>query len=326
MTQEPSLSLPQPLTRHRLVFVDGAFRDALSAQKDWPEALSFGSDEKEKSYALTLCDQTCLAIDPIELLLVTTDQGAVSEELTKIKVSLGENSRLTLIERHVGSGGFLPIQKTITLAAQAKLVHGKIVKGDTVNHAAQTKVAVASGAFYDHFCLVVDGLFVRCEKTVELLGAMAETRLVEVLLLRGSAKSDSTTHVRHLAPHSISRQVCAAVLDGKAQGAFEGKVFVDQTAQKTDAYQLCRALLLSDKAMMEARPELEIYADDVKCSHGAAMGSLDENALFYLLARGLDPDAAQAMLVEAFVGEVVDAIPLPDLASVVREEVAAWLA
>ncbi len=365
MTQEPSLPLPPLLTRSRLVFVDGAFCDALSAQQDLPDAFFVPCTEKDDGYVLTLQGQICLALDPIELLFVTTAQGEVSEAPTKIKVSLGENSRLTLIERHVKvssavipakagiqshkntisppspldarlrghdtEGGGLHSAATphlldieIALAAQAKLVHGKIVSSG--EHHAQAQVSVAAGAFYDYFGLVVGGQDVRCEKTVELWGELAEARFSGVMLLGGAAHGAMTTLVRHLVPNGISRQVCKTVLMDKAHGLFAGKVFVDRLAQKTDAYQLCRALLLSDQAEMEARPELEIYADDVKCSHGATMGALDENALFYLFSRGINPEAARAMLVEAFVGEAVEAIQSPDLASAVREEVAQWLA
>jgi Fe-S cluster assembly scaffold protein SufB len=357
------------------VFVDGAFRDDLSARQELPDAFFVRCAEKDDGYALTLQGQTCLAIDPIELLFVTTAHGVAGAAPTKINVSLGQSSRLTLIERHVEGdslplagrareggvrlgvnaqvvssvvpppplrpsqelrsppspqgGGVLDVKArslhlVLSLEAQAKLVHGKIVTcGD---HFAQAQVSVAAGAFYDYFGLVVGGQDIHCEKTVELLGELAEARFSGVMLLRGAAHGVMTTLVRHLAPNGISRQVCKTVLEDKAHGAFEGKVFVDRLAQKTDAYQLCRALLLSDKAEMEAKPELEIYADDVKCSHGATMGALDENALFYLLSRGIDPEAARSVLVKAFVGEMVDAIQSPDLAGTVREEVQKWLA
>ncbi|HAX92054.1 MAG TPA: Fe-S cluster assembly protein SufD [Rhodospirillaceae bacterium] len=322
--------LPAPLTRHRLVIVDGVFRDDLSARQELPNEFFDRCEEKDNCYALTLWNRTCLAIDPIEVLFVNTHQVAANEATTKIKIALGKSSRLTLIEQHVGLNGAASarlIEMDIELDAQAKLVHGKIVTGGQSSlHHARAMVRVAAGAFYDHFALVAGGKLVRCEKEVALVGEMAEARFSGVMLLRGSDHGDITTLVRHLAPHGISRQVCKTVLADKARGVFAGKVFVDQTAQKTDAYQLCRALLLSDQAEMDAKPELEIYADDVKCSHGTAIGDLDDKALFYLLSRGIDPDAARAMLVEAFVGELVDTIQSPDLADAVRDEVQKWLA
>lgn len=323
----PSLSLPPPLTCHRLVFVDGVFREDVSSQQDLPGTFFFRCAEKDADYALTLQRQTCLALGPIELLFVTTAQGEANETGTKIKVSLGESSRLTLIERHISVAATRSIDIDITLAAQAKLVHGKVVTGgEATTHLAKTNVSVAAGAFYDHFALIAGGKRVRCEKDIALMGALAEARLSAVMLLRGRDHGVVTTLVRHLEPNGISRQVCKAVLADRAHGAFVGKVFVDRAAQKTDAYQLCRALLLSDKAEMEARPELEIYADDVKCSHGATMGDLDETALFYLLSRGIDPKEAHAMLVEAFVSETVETIQSFDLADAIRKEVTTWLA
>jgi len=367
-----ALVLPPPLTRHRLVFVNGAYREDLSTRQELPDEFFNRCAEKESCYALTLWAQTCLAIDPIELLFVNTAQGAANEAETKIKISLGENSRMTLIERHMNlvsvkkenthkncvipaKAGIQshknPIESPspldprlrgddekgvinarhilmeIDLAAQAKLVHGKIVVGgaDTL-HVAQAQVSVAAGAFYDHFAMIIDGKCVRCEKEVALHGALAEARFAGVMLLRGGAHGDMTTLVRHLAPHGLSRQICKTVLDDKARGVFQGKVHVAPHAQKTDACQTCRALLLSDAGEMDAKPELEIYADDVKCSHGTAIGDLDENALFYLLSRGIDEGTARAMLIEAFAGEVVDALQSPELMSAVKREVDGWLA
>lgn len=324
-----ALDLPAPLTRHRLVIVDGLFRDDLSARQELPDEFFDRCTEKDNCYALTLWNQTCLAIDPIELLFVNTRQASANEATTKIKIALGQSSRLTLIERHVDVGAAMNarlIEMDIELDAQAKLVHGKMVSGGAGGlHHARALVRVERGAFYDHFALIKDGGLTRCEKEVTLAGELAEARLLSAMLLRGKAQGDVITRVNHAAPHTTSRQMVKAALDGGARGVFQGKAHVEAQAQKTDAYQLCRALLLSDRAEMDAKPELEIYADDVKCSHGAAIGDLDENALFYLLSRGIDPATARAMLVEAFVGEMVDMIQSPDLANAVREEVQQWL-
>jgi len=322
------LRLPPALTRHRLTIVDGAFRAELSAQENLPEGF-FGRCEGEDAfYALTVRDQTCLAVDPVELLFITTEKRSVDTAPAKIKISLGQNSRLTLIERHMDSGdaqgAAAPIETTISLDAQSKLVHGKIVKDG--GHCAQTTATVAAGASYEHFGLVAGGRNVRCAKNIDLTGPLAEARFSCVLLLREKEGAAMTALIRHLAPCGASRQACRAVLDGKARGTFAGNVFVDARAQQTDAYQLCRTLLLSDQAAMEARPELEIHADDVKCSHGATIGDLDETALFYLLSRGIAPQAARAMLVDAFASESLETIGAPELAAAVRQEVAQWLA
>ena len=324
------VQLPEAVTRHRLVFVDGIFRRELSALDHLPAGFLSPCDVGPNCCAITLSNQICLAIDPVEMLFVATPKATPCENETTIKVSLGANSRLTLIERHVDEGEqpqARHVTMNIDLAVQSKLTHGKIVRGDAHSlHFAKTKVRVEAGAFYDHFGLIAGGRLTRCEAEVALCGKMAEARLLGVMLLRGAEHGDLTSLVAHKSPHTNSRQICKSVLADKARGVFQGKVLVDKGAQKTDGYQLCRALLLSDKAEMNAKPELEIYADDVKCSHGTAVGDLDENALFYLLSRGIPANEARAMLVEAFVKEQTDLIPEGDLKNALQKEVEAWLA
>ena len=126
-------------------------------------------------------------------------------------------------------------------------------------------------------------------------------------------------------PNCASRQIYKTVLDGKSHGVFQGKIIVAQDAQKTDGYQLSRALLLSDQAEMDAKPELEIYADDVKCSHGSTIGDLDENAMFYLRARGLNETEARALLIQAFVAEMLDEIKTEEWRDIFRREIDGWL-
>ncbi len=131
--------------------------------------------------------------------------------------------------------------------------------------------------------------------------------------------------IDHAAPGSRSRQTFKGVLDGAARGVFQGKVLVRPAAQKTDAHQLNRNLLLSPKAEVDAKPELEIYADDVKCSHGATTGALEEAAMFYLMSRGIPPDAARRLLIEAFVAEALEEITLPAVREAYAEAVRARL-
>lgn len=324
------ITLPELLTLHRLVFVDGVLRRDLSALEALPDGFLSPCDEGPNCCALTLSGQVCLAVDPIELLFWTTAQQAATQSETTIAVTLGENSRLTLIERHGGEGvapvAVRQLRMKIDLAAQSKLIHGKIVgRGAGALHHAHAQIAVAAGAFYDHFSLIASEGLTRCEADVALNGASAEARMLGLMLLRGAAHGDITSLIRHNAPHTDSRQFCKAVLDDKARGVFQGKVLVEKGAQKTDGHQLCRALLLSDRAEMDAKPELEIYADDVKCAHGTSIGDLDETALFYLRSRGIAAQEARAMLVEAFAGELVDQVAVGALQDSIRKEVTAWL-
>jgi len=144
------------------------------------------------------------------------------------------------------------------------------------------------------------------------------------MLLCGDDHIDTTTKVVHRAPQGTSRQVYKTVLDDKAHGVFQGKIAVEKGAQKTDGYQLSRALLLSDQAEMDAKPELEIFADDVKCSHGSAIGDLDENALFYLRSRGLNEDQARALLIEGFVSESLEDIKIDAWRDLFQTELKEW--
>ncbi|MGE4350765.1 MAG: Fe-S cluster assembly protein SufD [Bdellovibrionales bacterium] len=324
-----NVALPASLSRHRLVFVDGFFRADLSDLQALPDDLVAPCNAQGTCCSLTLSDQTCLAIDPVEILFVSTPQAQPSEASTTLKIALGENSRLTLIERHVVAekGAVLRHFKTeITLGKQAKLIHGKVVSSVLEGlHVAQTSVHVAAGSFYDHFALLAGGGLTRCETTIDLLGELAETRLLALMLLRQSQHCDVTTHVRHRSPHTASRQICKSVLADKARGVFQGQIHVAPDAQKTDGYQLCRALLLSDKAEMDAKPELEIFADDVQCSHGTTIGDLDEESLFYLMSRGLDPATARALLIRAFVDDLTGQLPAGELQTLLQNEVSQWL-
>jgi Fe-S cluster assembly protein SufD len=151
----------------------------------------------------------------------------------------------------------------------------------------------------------------RNEIDVTLTGENAQAALNGAMMLRGSEHADTTTRINHAAPHGSSRQVYKTVLADKARGVFQGKIYVAEGAQKTDGYQLSRALLLSDQAEMDAKPELEIYADDVKCSHGSTVGDIDDDAMFYLRSRGLPETEARALLIDAFVADVFEDIPVP---------------
>lgn len=166
----------------------------------------------------------------------------------------------------------------------------------------------------------------RVETQVVLGGVESHAAQHTVQLVDGNRHSDSTTHVRHDTTNATSHQHCRMILDGHAKGAFQGKTTVARDAQKTDAHQLNKNLLLSRNAQVDSKPELEIYADDVKCAHGATTGDLDARALFYMQARGIDPDTARQLLVEAFADEVIEHTLLDDeMKTLLRGYVSAWM-
>lgn len=205
-------------------------------------------------------------------------------------------------------------ETSIVLHPRAKLLHAKFQEmSRTDYHLAQTRVSVAGGAYYDRFAMMTGAALSRDEIVVTLAGEQAQTQLHGVYLQRGGQHADTTMLIDHAAPHTSSRTVYKGVLDERARGVFQGRLLVRPDAQKADAQQLSRALLLSDQAEADSKPELEIYADDVKCGHGATVGQLDETALFYLRSRGVPRDAARALLISAFAGEVIEQLTMPAL-------------
>lgn len=239
-------------------------------------------------------------------------------------IELGAYTKLFVVERHHGSGlGTAGLEAT--LGEHAELVHVRIVDGDGAHHGA-IGVELAAGASYRLVSVVLGGGATRIEPTVRLAGRGATAELYGLLALRGAEHADHHVTVDHAAPHCTSRQVFRSLLDGKARGVFTGKVVVRPGAAGTDSSQVHRALLLSDDAVANARPQLEIDADDVKCAHGAAVGSLDPESLFYLQQRGLDAAAARGLLTAAFAAEVIDAAPSGSVHDELRERVASWLA
>ena len=306
----------------RFVFIDGIWQASQSQLGELPASLLQGN--ATEGYRLILQGQMCLVTRPIELLFLSS--GQKTETAIHLLIELGANGRLTVIERHEAAGyGTVMMETKIHLQAQAKLVHGKIIKAGQGVHLGTTQIDVSEGAYYDNFTLLTGGQIVRNEMHMRLAGKLAQGRLNGAMLLAGQSHGDTTTHITHAAPHGTSRQLYKTVLADKAHGVFQGKIIVDQDAQKTDGHQLSRALLLSDQAEMNAKPQLEIYADDVKCSHGTTVGELDAEALFYLRTRGLNEAQARALLLEAFVGEIVDDIPSPEGRDIVRAEIRRWL-
>jgi Fe-S cluster assembly protein SufD len=157
-------------------------------------------------------------------------------------------------------------------------------------------------------------------------GADAKAALRGVSLLRGREHADTTLFVEHCATGCEGRENFRYILDDEAVGVFQGKIHVAPGAQKTDGNMLCKALLLTDQVAMNSKPELEIFADDVVCGHGTTCGGLDEDQLFYLQTRGLPFAEAEALLLDAFGGELVDELLHEGLVTAFRSEIAAWLA
>jgi Fe-S cluster assembly protein SufD len=225
-------------------------------------------------------------------------------------VQLGEGSHATLIETFLGGADhWTNAVDIIELGANAVLRHGILQdEASSAIHLGQARARLARGARYESFNLSLGGGLARHEIFVSLSGEGAACGLLGANLLRGTQESTIATFVDHEAPGCATREYFKCVADERAHGVFLGRIAVRPDAQKTDANQLNKNLLLSPRANVDTKPELEILADDVKCSHGATVGDLDEQALFYLEARGIPADEARRMLIEAFAADAIDQI------------------
>ena len=197
--------------------------------------------------------------------------------------------------------------------------------GVCVNQAGHQHTAITINDFFCRIALVDFLLGTDSHNAVTLNGEGADCRLFGAYMMKDRQHADQTTFIDHAKPHTTSREVYKGVLDDKARAVFQGQILVRPDAQKIEGHQLNRTLLLSDGAEIDTKPELTIYADDVKCSHGATAGELDEDALFYLRARGIPENEARGLLVEAFLREVIDGIAMAGLREPLTDRVARWM-
>jgi Fe-S cluster assembly protein SufD len=233
----------------------------------------------------------------------------------RLLVVVEAGASLTLSEIHRGAGaGFANWVGEIFVAEGGSLAHVKL-QDDSLEatHVAALGIELGKRAKYRGALLQVGAKLARHEVLAILAGEEAEFVLDGATLAVGTQHIDNTTRIIHRAPRCDSRQLFKTVLDEQGHGVFQGTVFVERTAQKTNAHQLSRALMLSDRAAMDNKPELEIYADDVKCGHGATIGDIDGDALFYLKSRGIDDATARRLLIEAFLGEVAERVEVQAL-------------
>jgi Fe-S cluster assembly protein SufD len=250
-------------------------------------------------------------IDPVQLLFLTLPGAEPGVAHLRNLLLAEAGSSATVVETYAGLGHGIYWTNAVTqvaVAPNAVLRHYKLqAEAESAFHLAETSVRLERDAAYRAFVLSLGAQLARSELDVAL-GEHAEACLAGVTLARGVQHLDTMLRVEHGTARGTSSQDFKSVIDGRAHGVFQGRIRVAPDAHKTDARQLNRTLLLSSTAAADTKPELEILADDVKCSHGATVGDLDKDALFYLRARGLAEADARALLVEAFVGELIDGI------------------
>ncbi|WP_232818373.1 Fe-S cluster assembly protein SufD [Elioraea thermophila] len=243
-------------------------------------------------------------------------------------IRLGRGARLVLVEEARGEPEAFAWQNVVSeiqLGPGARLIHIRLQDEPlSAVHTATLAVRVEQGAEYDSFTLIKGARLTRNEVHAVLAGPHAALHLNGAQLVDGVRHADTTTVIEHAAPDCASRQTVKTVLAGRARGVFQGKIHVHRAAQKTDGYQMNQALLLSPEAEIDAKPQLEIYADDVKCSHGATVGELDLEALFYLRSRGIPEAEAKSILVQAFLDDAVSLVADEGLRERLHAETLAW--
>ena len=263
---------------------------------------------------------------PIHLVFAATSDNAASV-FTRSLVVIEQGARAMVVESHDASAGHqVNTVLELVVADNAHVDHIKITGGPSdLVHMSSLMAAIGANARFNDFAFNIGGGVVRNQTFVRFDGEGTHAGLRGASLVKGKQHVDSTLVVDHQAGGCQSREVFATVLDGASRGVFQGKIVVQQHAQKTDARMMTRALLLSDEAEADSKPELEIFADDVQCGHGATSGSLDEELKFYLMARGIPEVEAEALLVQAFVGEAIEGIEHAGLRDALMEQVVAWL-
>ncbi|MDE2328912.1 MAG: Fe-S cluster assembly protein SufD [Rhodospirillales bacterium] len=323
----------------RVVFVNGRFDAARSAAPDWVSQLGDAAADPARG-GVVVALNTALAEDGVAITLAPGQQGGTlflvalaagrGETMPAIaprhRIVLGAGATLTLIETARGEGSYLhaPVFE-VDLGAGARLNHYRLQdESAEAVHVATIFAEIAGGAGYESFTLNRGARLSRNETHARLTGPAADVHLNAAQLLAGTQHGDVTTVVRHDAPDCASRQTVKSVLAGAARGVFQGRIEVDRIAQKTDGYQMNQALLLSDEAEIDSKPELEIFADDVKCSHGATIGALDPEQLFYLRSRGVPAAEAKSILIRAFLDEALEPVTDEAARAVFEAAIGAW--
>jgi Fe-S cluster assembly protein SufD len=341
----------------RLVFVDGAFVAELSdvanlesglIVRSLGQALADGdplltahlgklAPAKDVAVALNTAlmgDGAVISIAagstierPLHLVFLASAKPAAT--FVRSLVVVEARARAMLIESHEGPpGSDYQVNAALELFVgdEAHVDHVKIInEGADALHVSTLAAAIGAHARFNAFTYTAGGAVVRNQLFLNFDGEGTVAGIRGATLLKGSQHADTTLVANHIARDCQSREVFKTVLDDEAHGVFQGRIIVRPHAQKTDAKMMTRALLLSDRAEADNKPELEIFADDVQCGHGATAGALDDELKFYLMARGIPEAEAEALLIQAFLGEAIEGIEHAGLREALMESVAAWL-
>ena len=346
------------IDRRKLVFVDGVFAPELSdlakletglTIRPMSEALTQGDAlvGKHMGQVVTTNDVAVAlntafmgdgivihvavgsAIErPIQLVFAATgDESAAL--FTRSLVVIEKGARAMIVESHEGTAGRdyqVNTALEMLVGDDAHVDHIKITtEGEKALHVSSLLADVGAHARFNTFAFTTGGAVVRNQLFLRFGGEGTLANIRGATLLKGRQHADTTLVADHAVANGQSREVFKCVLDDESRGIFQGKIIVRQDAQKTDAKMASHALLLSEEAEADHKPELEIFADDVQCGHGATAGAIDEDLLFYLLARGIPRPEAEALLIQAFVGDAIEGIEHAGLREALIEQVGAWL-
>ncbi len=348
------------LDRYRLVIADGHFQEALSDREallaegvevatlkeflgfDSPDVLTIldapeaaGDDALVALNAAFASDgvvifapKDCAPSKPIELVHLTIDGSAVSW-FSRSVAKIGSGAKLKLLVSHVGPEGIAYQDNSYVGVEIADSADVSVVdlqtEGHDAQHIATFAGSIGANATLRHLALAAGASLSRLQAFASIDGEGASLMAAGANMLSGDEHGDITWRIDHRVPGATSRVLYKNVASDAAFGAFQGLILVRPEAQKTDGQMMTRTLLLSDEAQFAAKPELEIYADDVKCGHGATIGQVDEAALFYLMARGIPRAEAAALLVRAFLAEAVETIGDVAIAEALDGVLTAWL-
>jgi Fe-S cluster assembly protein SufD len=263
---------------------------------------------------------------PIEILYFTTGSEAALMTQPRNLIIVGENAHVQIVERHqsLNSNPVLTNSVTEIFAQKRAIVDYYKVQNDlqTANLIDNTYIAQKQDSHVSVHTFSFGGNITRNNLNFYHQGEHIDSTLKGITIIGDKQHVDHYTLVQHATPNCESHQNYKTILDGSATGVFNGKIFVEKEAQKTDAFQQNNNILLSDKATINAKPQLEIFADDVKCSHGCTIGQLDETAMFYMQQRGIGKKEAKALLMYAFTSEVTNSVKIPELRSKIARIIA----
>jgi Fe-S cluster assembly protein SufD len=342
----------------RLVFVDGAFVPEMSQLDQLEAGLTIeslaGALGRGEALVTARLGQVLPAVDDVAVALNTAfmGDGAVirvapgatlerplhlvfaasgtkpASIFTRSLMLVERGARAMIVESHEGVGENYQINTALELDVgdEAHVDHIKITSEQaSALHVSSLLASVGARARFNTFAFTIGGAVVRNQLFIRFAGDGTVAGIRGASLLRGRQHADTTLVAEHAAVGCQSRETFKSVLDEESRAVFQGKIIVAPGAQKTDAKMATHALLLSDTAEADNKPELEIFADDVQCGHGATAGALDDTLLFYLKARGIPAKEAQALLIQAFVGEAVEGIEHAGLREALMDNVVAWL-